>query len=193
MKELDETLTAEEIEEIEALDKKKVVEKSLSIINIDPRTLIQDTQVNVETIDTGMMKQASLYAHYAVIAARTSEYADNVKTARDVLESKIDREVRDEAVSTGMKITEKMIENAIKLDSRWIRAAKATNKAKANAELAKSALEALKQKRDMLIQIGVSIREEMKGEMRLKEMTNSSSSVTAGSISRQRAMEIAKG
>lgn len=182
-------LTAEEIDELEDLESTSV-RKTMGVVNVDPRRLAKDTSVNTETLDTAMMRQASLYAYYAVIAARTAERADNFKTARDVLESKIARELRNEATASKTKITEKQIEGDIRIDSRWIRAAKAVNKARADAELAKQALFALSQKRDMMVQIGVSIREEMKGTMRIKE---AEAHETAGMDKRERALNIAKG
>jgi len=95
--------------------------------------------------------------------------------------------LRNEAVASKTKITEKAIEDYIKLDPRWQKAAKMVNKTRADADLAKQALFALSQKRDMMVQIGVSLREEMKGEVRLMEIGLSSADI------KQRALEIAGG
>lgn len=154
---------------------------------IDPTELMTDTSFNPDDIDNAMMSQAGLYSHYAMKASMSQERSDNIKMMRDVMESKIDKEIRDEAVDNSTKITEKMIEGRIRLDTRWMKAQKTYNASKAEAELCKHALEALKQKRDMMVQIGVTMREELKGGLRVKEIE---ASTTKSKDLRARALEI---
>jgi uncharacterized protein YggU (UPF0235/DUF167 family) len=137
--------------------------------------LMKDTDINPADLDEEMRRQSGLFSHYAAVCAKAQLTMDNRKLKRDVTVAKIAHEIRDMAAEDGgkylgVKLTEKTVEGAINLDVRWVQAQKDYNQSKSDFELFKGALEALKQKRDMLIQLGVNAREEYKGEMRIKEI-----------------------
>lgn len=178
-------LSTEEMTDLKSLEAKKPKVPSYVI---KPQELSDDTAFDPDNIDDEMMRQAGLYAHYAVKASQAAEAADNAKIKRDITESKIDMEIRDNAAEEGTKLTEGKITAMVKTDVRWVKASKYYNAAKATAELGKYALEAFKQKRDMLVQIGVSMREEMKGEVRVK---TAQAVEEARGDARERAREIA--
>lgn len=184
-------LTEEEIAELEGLERSKT-NKVRETDKLDPAQFMKDTRINPNDLDTAMLTQAGLFAHYAVVAAKTQERAENLKLKREVLESKIDQEIRDRAATDGTKLTEKMIEAEIHRDVRWVQVQKSLNAVRAEADLAKSALEALRHKRDMMVQLGVNQREEMKGAVRVKtaEVESAASAASSEAI-RKRALEIA--
>jgi hypothetical protein len=125
----------------------------------------EDLTINPANLSEAMVKQASLFAHYAVLASRAQRQLDHMKQRLEILQSKVDKEIRDEAADEGRKITEAGIGKEIARDSRVITATKQVNEARMIADLAKQSLEAFKQRRDMLVQIGLMQREEMKGEL----------------------------
>lgn len=129
--------------------------------------LAKDTSFDLASINDAYLTQAGLYAYYAEQAMNAQKQADRVKLSLEVLEAKLDRKFRDAAVADGKKITEKQIENQIRLTTDWVRASARYSEARAIAVLAREALEALKQRRDMLIQAGKAQLEERKGELRV--------------------------
>lgn len=132
---------------------------------VTPDQLKEDLSINPADLNEAMIKQAALFAHYAVLSSRASRQADHMKQRAEIIQSKVDKELRDAAADEGKKITEAALGKEIVRDPRVVQAQKMVNEARMIAELAKNALEAFKQRRDMLVQIGLMQREEMKGEL----------------------------
>ncbi|CCG43332.1 hypothetical protein [Magnetospirillum molischianum] len=135
---------------------------------LDAEQLQKDLAFSDHDISAAMMRQASLFAHYAVIAAQAQKRYDTAKLAADIVESRVDKRLRDEYAQAGAKITEAALGKEILRDREYVEAQKKVNDARMIADLAKNALEAFKQRKDMLVQIGVALREEAKGELFLK-------------------------
>lgn len=135
---------------------------------VDPLQLKADVSFTEADLDSAMMSQAALFAHYATQAATAQHQVDSIKLLLEVKEASVAQAIRDEAAESGAKTTEKGIEQQITMNAAVIALRKALNNARSQADLAKMALEALRQKRDMLVQIGVARREEMLGELRIR-------------------------
>lgn len=134
---------------------------------VDPAKLVADLALNEVDLNDAFLNQAGLYAYYGVLAARAAAQAASTKLLRDVTEAKVSQEVRSRALDDKEKVTEAVISERVTLDPRT----KAVNKAYIRAteiegEL-KSAAEAMRQRRDMVIQLGASSREEAKGTARM--------------------------
>lgn len=125
----------------------------------------KDTSFSDTDLDTPMMQQASLFAHYSHLAALAAKQVDDLKLRQSIVESKLDKELRDEAAASGTKITESQLGKDIMRKREFVEVSMMVNEAKMIEGLIKGACEALRQKRDMLIQIGVGRREEMKGDL----------------------------
>lgn len=123
-----------------------------------------DVKIDEVNLDPAFRNQASLFAHYARMHSDAMRVAASKKLLRDVTEAQIDKEIRDAAVSATppVKLTEAMIEKEITRHPKMIGACKALIEAEALAELAKNALKAFEQRKDMLVQLGADAREEMK-------------------------------
>jgi hypothetical protein len=130
----------------------------------EAETLNEDLDIKQSALDEAFRTQASLFAHYGQKMVEMLRQEARAKTMLDLTEAKIDKALRDEAVSAGSKITEKQIEASIARHPEYVKAAMAHNEAKAATELAKVGVESFRQRRDMLIQIGASDRVEMRGE-----------------------------
>jgi len=139
---------------------------------IDPKQLQADLEMGAD-LSNSMRSQAGMFAHYAVLAARAQKQASTAKVAMEIKESVLDREIRQKAAETGSKLTEPLIAKEIARSVDYIRACNAYNEATMIADLAKNTLEAWKQRRDMLVQLGVAAREEMKGELYIKAREHS--------------------
>ena len=138
-------------------------------VYIDPEKMREDLTFSDVDIQSAMMNQSSLFAWYSVQAIEAKKQSERFKMLLDITESRVSKNIRDKAASEGVKLTEPNIAAMVARTESVINARMAYNDAKAQAELGKHVLEALKQRRDMLVQIGVAQREEKKGKLRINE------------------------
>lgn len=157
---------------------------------IDAEQLRRDVSYTDTDLDTAMDQQAPLFAYYSELHAKAMKQEADLKLRRDVVEAKVYKELRDKAADEGRKVTEAQLAQEVALDSRVIKAQMNLNEARAIAELSRNALESFKQRRDMLVQRGVALREERKGDLYIKQVEADEARMRAR---RERALEIAAG
>lgn len=136
---------------------------------VDVEQFNKDTKLTEATLDQAMMEQAGLRAFYGSQAAYAEAQHMRLKARFDVLEAKLYDEHRKALAASGEKVTEKMVENAVKLDSRWLQGKNAVIEAETIASVNKSLVISLADRRDMMIQLGADRREEFKGATRILE------------------------
>ena len=134
---------------------------------VDVNQFNRDTKLTEATLDQAMMEQAGLRAYYGSQAANAEAQHARLKVRFDVLEAKLYDEHRKGLAAGGEKVTEKMVENAVKLDPRWAKAKNAVIEAETIASVNKSLVISLADRRDMMIQLGADRREEFKGAARV--------------------------
>jgi hypothetical protein len=134
---------------------------------IDVDEFRRDTAISEVNLDDQMMKQAGLRAYYGAQAARAEAQAGRVKARFEVVEATLYNHHRKELNKSAEKVTEKAIENAVKLDPRWIKAKNTVIEAESIASINKSLVFSLQDRRDMIIQLGADRRDEMKGAARV--------------------------
>jgi hypothetical protein len=127
----------------------------------------RDINFSPEDIDNAVIGQAGLYAYYAEQAMWAQREADNLKLKVKLEEAKLDKTVREQMGLQGIKITEAAVEKEILRHPDYQAVKTQEIDAQATATLLRDTLEAFKQRRDMLIQLGVQRREEMKGTLRI--------------------------
>lgn len=152
-------------EEAEALETKKPGIKVSTFV--DPTEAHRDSQVSPADVSSSFYDQAALFIHYGTQAARAANQVDRFKQLLKLAEAQIDKEIRDAAAEEGKKLTESLIEKEITRHPKIIQITKALNEAKLQEQLANVAVESMRHRRDMLIQIGAHARTEMQGELRL--------------------------
>ncbi|MFT4064377.1 hypothetical protein [Paraburkholderia sp.] len=155
-----------EEEEVEAAAKAKKAAAALDYY-IDVDKFKADMQVTETNLDDCMMQQASLRAYYGARAARAEAQASSIKARFEVREAKIYDEHRKSLVAAGEKVTEKAVENMVKMDPRWIAAKMLVIESESIAAVAKSCVVALADRKDMVVQLGADRREETKGQTRI--------------------------
>lgn len=132
--------------------------------------MLKDVEFSPENLDSAYVEQASLFAYYAEQSRLASKKMDNFKLRINTIEAELDKECRDVAITSGVKITEKAIEQSVTRDEKYIKSVMAYNDAKATHQMLRDILEAFKQRKDMLIQIGLTRRDELKaGSLRVNE------------------------
>lgn len=155
----------EKDEEMAAEEKKAAVFKVTSFI--EPERANKDVQINSAAISEAFYDQASLFLHYATLEARAAHQVDKCKQLLKIVEARVDKMIRDEAAEDGKKLTESMIDKEIQRHPKIVDMTKSLNEARMQLSLVEGVVEAMRHRRDMLVQIGANTRIEMQGEMRL--------------------------
>ncbi|HCJ5492509.1 TPA: hypothetical protein NUW79_003149 [Escherichia coli] len=145
---------------------------------IDPNEFKKETQVKDYNLDSCFMEQSSLRAHYGAMAARAEAQASTAKVKFEVLEARLYDHHRKILTDAGAKVTEKMVENAVKTDPRWMAGKENVIEAETIASVNKALAISLADRRDMLIQLGADRRDESKGQARLLAAQNERDSMT---------------
>lgn len=148
-------------------------------VTIDTNQLKRDVAINITDLTSAMMDQSGLFAHYAQLCADAQRQMDRAKIAVELTEARVHHELTREAHDAGTKTTEAALSKALMRNGKMVKVKMQYADAKMIHALAKEALEAFKQRRDMLIQIGVNAREEMKGELRIQAIEANAQGVEA--------------
>jgi alpha-amylase/alpha-mannosidase (GH57 family) len=139
---------------------------TFKVVNyIDPQELKKDLTYTPNALTDAMMAQASMFAHYGVLAAKASKQVNTFEFLLETTEAKVHRKLRDAAVAAGEKYTEAGLSKDIMRDPGILKIKRALNEAKQIEAVAKTAVESFRHRRDMLVQHGLISREEMKGEI----------------------------
>ena len=134
---------------------------------IDANAFREETQIKGHDLDTCFMQQSSLRAYYGTLAARAEAQASLCKTKFEVLEARLYDHHRKTLTDGGAKVTEKMVENAVKTDPRWLAGKENVIEADTIANVNKALAISLADRRDMLYQLGADRRDEARGQSRL--------------------------
>lgn len=153
---------------------------------VDPHKFQAETAINDANLDNCMMEQSSLRAYYGAQAAHAEAQHSRMKARFDVLEAKLFDTHRKLLAASGEKVTEKMVENAVKLDPRWLSLKNDVIEAETIASVNKNLVFSLADRRDMLIQLGSDRRAESQGQMRILAAQEGASSLTAKAVNAAR-------
>lgn len=127
--------------------------------------ITEDVGFTEATLDDNMIQQPSLVAHYGRLLAESQYDTDLSKQKLDIAESKAANKMRQDANDEGKKITEALITSTLATIQSVAAARAAYNRAKADQEAMKTTFEALRHKKDMMVQIGVNRRTEIEGKI----------------------------
>ncbi|QNH71680.1 hypothetical protein V1VFAS_113 [Rhizobium phage V1VFA-S] len=136
---------------------------------VDAAQLKRDLAYSPNNLTDAMMQQASMFSHYGILAADAARQVDVVKMLLENTEAAVQQIIRDELAGAGEKVTESMVAAKVARHTRTISMKKALNEAKRVESICKTAVEAFRHRRDMLVQQGLISREEMKGELTIRE------------------------
>ena len=134
---------------------------------IDVEQFQRDTRVTEATLDNCFMEQSSLRAFYGAQAAQAEAQAARAKAKFEVIEATLYDLHRKALAESEEKVTEKMVENAVRKDKRWLAAKNLMIEADTIATINRSMVESLRDRKDMLVQLGADRREGMKGQLRM--------------------------
>jgi len=129
----------------------------------------KEIRISKETIDDDLMKQASLYAFYAVMAELAEEAYEDAKLELELLEATTDEHYRNKFLQSGDKVTEKKLEKVVALNKARIESVKDKIVAKKNWGILKALTKAFEQRKEAVIALGHSCRQERDVDIFIKK------------------------
>lgn len=136
---------------------------------VDASQLKSDLAYSNNNLSDAMMRQSSLFSHYGVALAEASRQTDVVKMLLENTEAAVYQMIRNKKAAASEKVTEAQLEKLVARHPRVIAMKKSLAEAKRVEAITKTAVEAFRHRRDMLIQEGLISREEMKGALTIRE------------------------
>lgn len=130
--------------------------------------LAQDLYIDKSDLANEFLDHPRRYAFYSTCAEIASAKETSYKVNLERLYALLDHEKRSELMMAGVKVTEKMVENSVITDERYIALQEEYLKAQKDASICKSAMFAMQQRKDMLVQLGMMFRTEYGSDVSLK-------------------------
>jgi hypothetical protein len=128
----------------------------------------RDTDLSDTSLNDGFLNQAGLAAYYGSAYAKASRQLADLKLKRDLTFAKVSSTFRENAASSNTKITEAGLAEKVQQDPRVLEVISAYNLAIEVEAETKAIVDSVRQRRDMLVQLGSFERDEAKGELRMK-------------------------
>ena len=125
------------------------------------KNLSKDLELSRFDLDKQMCRQAGLYIYYAMAFSGAVRDEKRTELKLEMRETKIYRQLGDHH----SRVTEKMMVAECHIDKTWIRLKQTADQAAFSADVLKGACQALIHKRDMLVNLGATVRTEMAGEI----------------------------
>jgi len=151
------------------IDRVKVGNETALKRFIDFDQLKKDVSINPSDLDNDMIQHASLYVHYASMTVNARRQYDRLKSGFEILEARLDSEIRTVAAAEGKKITETGIKSAMTADPRWSGAQAKVIEAGSIWRACEVAENAMSQRRDLILEIARDRRKEREGQLHVME------------------------
>lgn len=123
----------------------------------------EELSISKATLNEDFIEQAGKYAWWSVLAEIAKSYVESTKNAMEKAEAEADKRARTQLQLDGIKITETAVDRAIKLDEEYQAAVNAHLSAKKNAAILEKIARAFEQRKEMLINLGANLRNELDG------------------------------
>lgn len=110
-----------------------------------------DTSIDEQALDVEWLQQADLMRKYAVHAAATKRYMDELKERLEVEKARLDLEIRKDPAKYGIeKVTESAIQSAILMQPEYQELQEKYREARYENDIANAAVRAIDQKKTAL-------------------------------------------
>ena len=157
--------------------------------DVTEKEITLDTNISQTKIDECVCRQAGLRAYWGIRQANAEAQLAFIKRKFETIEAQLYAKYRKAQVEAGEKATEKSIENAVRQDNVWKAMKDVVIEANRIADLNRAAVNAINDRRDMLIQLGADRRDERKGTMRINGGEDTSAK---GTLIANRAIGVAR-
>lgn len=125
-----------------------------------PNTLNEDVRVNQGSLIHDFSDHTEKMAYWATLYELSLDQETRLKNELSRAYAHCDKEVRQQADMSGVKMTEKKVENSVITHPMYTEIQEEYQQAKARTGLLKAARDAMIHRRDMLIQLGATARAE---------------------------------
>jgi hypothetical protein len=137
--------------------------------NTFPNKLNEHLDLRTKHIDTCFCEHSELFAWYAT-AYELALYTElHLKEELARLYARADHKARMDSKMSGIKLTEKMVENTVITFPEYVDKQNEYFDSKLNTGLLRAAKDAMIHRRDMLIQMGATYRAEGQSDLKLKQ------------------------
>lgn len=123
-------------------------------------------------ISIDLMRVGGLFSHFNAKLVRAETQYERILNAFDLSEARRDRELREEATRAGEKVTETKLKSMLAADGKLWTVRQAVLEAREEVGYLKGTLEALKQRKDGLMQLAMNARQELQGSPTVMGSTN---------------------
>lgn len=130
--------------------------------------LKEDLAIRIENLNEDIARQPGLFSYYHEQFRQAEEAYKHAKLRAEIYEAALDRQVRDQALARSEKITETIVEKRIRAVPGWFEHQKEVIQADAAVNQLKGVVEALRQKKDMLVTVAANARAEMQQGFAIK-------------------------
>ena len=138
--------------------------------NNNVQDLQSDLLINPTELTKECSEQPSRYVYWASRAAEADAASDKAKLELDILEARLDRQVREELSVAGEKVTEGKVQMEIRLKEDYKKGREAVSEAHKNHGILKAAERGYFQRKDMIYNL---VQMDLR-ESRLKDNINAS-------------------
>ena len=124
-------------------------------------TLQDVLRINEQRLTNEFIEQAGKFAWFSALLAYAVAEVESKKLSHEVLQANLYAEKRGEMVKAKAKVTEDKIKNAVVQDDRYAASSEQLTECKRQQGIIKGIVNSLEQRKDMLIQLGATRRQEM--------------------------------
>lgn len=163
------------------MDSFNLLNITLKLRNGDTRefNIKDELAISKATLNEDVIEQPGKYAWWAAVAEQAKHQRDHAETELDKAEAQADYNVRLKLELDGIKITEALVKQNIKLDKEYLMALNTYNLAKKNAATLDKVVKAFDQRMEALINLGANLRkEENNADISLKSMQDKARTIT---------------
>ena len=139
----------------------KSVQLVKQFINIEQ--VQADCAINPTNIENELLGLSSIFARYGLLVARARVQRDGFKSRKSLTEALLEKEIRDKAAVDEEKVTNPQVAAKIAGNIQYVEADLALNEAAAVLAACTEARDAVKVKRDMLVQLNKNRATEYRG------------------------------
>ena len=118
--------------------------------------------VNDAALNEEMCNQPAAFLFYANEYAKAEKAYEDTRIIVERVEAEAFTRIRQSLVAQGTKPSNEVVANAVKIDPTYVNAQKVLNKAKSTMQEAKNLRDAWFMRKDLLIQLAINSRTEMK-------------------------------
>jgi hypothetical protein len=129
----------------------------------DEEQALKDVRTYNPDLQIDFLRQSGLFAHYGNLLAKAEAQHDKLCHALERSEAKLFRATKAEALAAGKKMTDSEAKSIVESHDQIYGGKLLIVEAREQVMQLKAMVEAFKQRKDMLMQLGMTAREELKG------------------------------